>query len=135
MTVIVHKTWHGNEIQARGRRATGRAIVGMAEGVAVEMQKVAHVESGNLKRSIHAAPTGLVHNAVEEATGFVSDPLTPESARTSEDRWHAEVGSWMPYACVENNLGGAHRFADIGWAFARPTFEAKLARAWREEGL
>lgn len=56
-------------------------------------------------------------------------------AQTGKTEWQIEVGSWLPYACVENNRGGDHRFADIGWSKAEPDFEPKLVLAWREEGL
>lgn len=124
-TTLVKRTWHGDEFKARSRRANGRAIVGMAEHTAVEMTKAAHVLSGDLKRSIHAAKIDTM-GAVE---------ASPESAREKVDVWVLEVGSWLPYACVENNHGGTHRFADIGWELTKPKFEAKLERAWREEGL
>lgn len=125
---LVSRTWHGSEFIARERRANGRAIVGMAVSVAVEMKKVAHEVSGDLKRSVHAA-------AVESMGEREVDADSQKAARTGPTSWAVEVGSWMPYACVENNRGGAHRFADLGWHFAQPTFEPKLKRAWKEEGL
>lgn len=125
MPTLVRRTWHGDEIQARGRRATGRAAVAMGEHTSGHMVRHAHVLSGLLRRSIHAAKPdtiGEVH--ADERT-----------VRHSQDRWLVEVGSWVPYACVENNRGGDHRFADLGWQSAEPEFPAILRRAWREEGL
>lgn len=120
-----HRTWHGDEFVVRSRRATGRAIVGMGEQVSVEMTKAAHTVSGDLKRSIHAAKA--------DTMGEVG--ADDDSAREKRDFWQVEVGSWLPYACVENNRGGDHRFADIGYSEARPRFRPTLIRAWREEGL
>lgn len=134
---LVHRTWHGPEFIARERRANGRAIVGMAVGVAVEMKKAAHVVSDNLRTSIHAAAVESAGGRTVTTPGSGIDaPLGDMgNARTGETSWSVEVGSWMPYACVENNRGGEHRFADIGWELSQPTFEPKLKRAWREEGL
>lgn len=124
--MIVHRTWHGDELVARSRRANGRAALGMAEAVSMEMKQMAHVGStGDLHRSIHAA--------VPDTLGGVG--ADQETVRRGESHWQVEVGSWLPYACVENNRGGTHRFADIGWQLAEPTFRPKLDRAWREEGL
>jgi hypothetical protein len=134
---LVHRTWHGPEFIARERRANGRAIVGMAVAVAVEMKKVAHVQDNQLRPSIHAAAVESAGGRLVTAPGSDMDaPLgTQANARTGDSSWAVEVGSWMPYACVENNRGGAHRFADIGWELSHPTFAPKLKRAWREEGL
>jgi hypothetical protein len=134
---LVHRTWHGPEFIARERRANGRAIVGMAVAVAVEMKKVAHVQDNQLRPSIHAAAVeSMGGRDVTEAGSDSSAPISDiANARIGETSWAVEVGSWVPYACVENNRGGAHRFADIGWELARPTFDPKLKRAWAEEGL
>lgn len=122
---LVKRTWHGDEFLARSRRANGRALIGMGEHTAANMSRTAHVLSGDLRRSVHAAKV--------DTMGAVD--ATAETTREKRDVWVLEVGSWLPYACVENSRGGAHRFADIGWQLTRPTFDAKLKRAWREEGL
>ena len=122
----VRRTWNGDELKVRANRANGRGILGMGEGASVAMATVAHVISGDLKRSIHVAKLNTMGEPPVEGG---------EEARTGETNWQIEVGSWLPYACVENNRGGSHRFADIGWSAAEPEFDAKLALAWREEGL
>ena len=125
MSPVVRRTWHGDEIEARANRANGRAIISMGERTAAAMQSVAHVVSGDLKRTIHTArPDTLGVIGADE-----------ETVRTGTHDWQLEVGSWLPYACVENNRGGAHRFADIGWEMTRDTFNEALVAAWREEGL
>lgn len=130
------KTWHGDEIDARSDRANGRAILGMGEATANAMRVAAHVVSGDLKRSLHvAAPVGAPHEPELERTGDHPLEATRETAEHRPKEWATEVGSWMPYACVENNHGGDHRFADIGWQTASPFFDDQLQRAWREEGL
>ena len=137
--MLVRRTWHGDEILARGKRATGRAIVGMAEEVAVQMKHNTHVQFGDLRRSVHAAKVDTM-GAVNVTEPGLDDttPVSPgaqELSKTGKVRFGVEVGSWMPYACVENNRGGAHAFAQIGWDLGVPTFDPKLIRAWREEGL
>lgn len=123
--MLVRRTWHGDELIARERRANGRAIIGMGEQTSAEMKGVAHVQSGDLKRSIHTAKVGSMGGINAEAA----------TVRTGKTEWTLEVGSWLPYACVENNRGGTHRFADIGWELSEPNFDGTLQRAWREEGL
>jgi hypothetical protein len=122
---IRERSWHGDEIKARADRAVGRAIVGMGESVSAEMKGVSHVVTGNLKRSIHAARP--------DTMGEV--PASTATVTIRPNNFQLEVGSWLPYACVENNRGGDHRFADLGWQLAEPGFDGKLIRAWREEDL
>lgn len=124
-TRLVSRTWRGDEFLARSRRANGRALVGMGEAAAGAMTREAHVLSGDLRRSIHAAQ--------KDTMGIV--PADVAAVPLKRDVYVLEVGSWLPYSCVENSRGGTHRFADIGWQSAEPTFRAKLDRAWREEGL
>lgn len=124
MATLIRRTWHGDEIVARSRRANGRAIIGMGEQVAGAQARAAHVLSGALRRSVHVAPT--------ETMGELD---AREYAQVQRDRYAVEVGSWLPYACVENNRGGEHRFADLGWDAARPRFRPTLRQAWAEEGL
>lgn len=123
--ILVRRTWHGDEFLVRGRRASARAVVGMGERAAASMSRSAHRISGNLSRSTHAARVETM-GAIEATQATVS---------VGDDRFKVEAGSWLPYACVENNRGGEHRFADIGWDAARPAFPKQLKRAWREEGL
>lgn len=124
MATTWRRTWHGDEIIARARRASGRAVIGMAEQVSVAQKRAAHEISGDLKRTIHAAqPNTMGEIGADQRTVRIGPTML------------VEVGSWLPYACVENNRGGEHRFADIGWEAARPAFGRTLQRAWREEGL
>lgn len=137
--MTMHTDWHGDEITVRARRANGRAIIGMAEQVAVDMKKAAHVgESGDLRRSIHAAKVNTLGEVNVTEPGGESAPVSPGAAaavKKSKVKLGVEVGSWLPYACVENNRGGSHRFADIGWQLGKATFDTKLKKAWKDEGL
>jgi hypothetical protein len=121
----VRRTWHGDEIEARSKRANGRAILGMGAGVVDAMQRNTHEVSGLLKRTEHMAKPSTL--------GLIE--ANSETVISGRNTWEVEAGSWLPYACVENNRGGTHRFADIGWEQARQDFDVKLERAWREEGL
>jgi hypothetical protein len=120
MSGLKKRTWHGDRIIRASRTSNREAIELMSEEVAKEMRRAAHVQTGALRRSIGVAAPG-----------------TNGSVRGSETRvvgrgeWALEVGSWLPYACVENNRGGMHRFADIGWATARPRFRKILRAAWK----
>ena len=137
--VLVKRTWHGDELIARERRANGRALAGMAVGVATEMKKHTHVDKGDLRRSVHAAAVESMGEREVTLSGLPEGaPLAGSSdkeMRTGPAEWKIEVGSWLEYACVENNRGGEHRWADIGWELVQPTFRPRLVRAWREEGL
>jgi hypothetical protein len=123
--VRVRDEWNGDELLRARRRADGRAVIGMGAQVSNEMQGQAHVISGDLKRSIHAAKV--------DTMGTVG--ATTSTVRTGPDTVELEVGSWIAYACVENNRGGTHRFADNGWRLAEPTFDGILQRAYREEDM
>jgi len=116
--------WHGDRIIRLWRAASGEATVEMADEVAKEMRRVAHVKTEALKTSIHVA--------LPETNGSV---VGAETRVVGKGKHAREVGSWLPYACVENNRGGSHAFADIGWQLARAKFRVILGRAWRRPGL
>lgn len=120
----VKETWHGDEILKRMDRADARAVIGMGNAVAGHMSDAAHAISGDLKKSVHVAR--------RETMGEIE--ATQQTVRGGRGAV-IEVGSWLPYACVENSRGGEHRFADIGYQLAEPEFDAVLLQAWKEEGL
>jgi len=123
----IEKTWHGDEMIKRSRRANGRAIIAVGERTAANSKKYAHVVSGNLRRSIHAAKTQTM-GEVPATTSNVSTGAT----RRAEVA--VEVGSWMEYACVEE-VGRGHRFMQPGWEETQPTVWPTIKRAYDEEGL
>ncbi len=120
-----HREWNGEELTRDRRRADARALIGMGTTVGIEMQNAAHVISGDLKRSVHAAKIDTL-GEVRASTANVQH---------APDQFALEVGSWLPYACVEENRGGTHRFASLGYDLAKPTFDATMQRAYREEGM
>lgn len=127
-------TWHGAEIAGRARRAYGRAIIGIGTAVATEGKRNAHVISGNMRRSIHAAEHGY---AGGNDAGAAAGGDIPNATRPSWSGVDAviDVGSWMPYSCVEE-VGRGH-------AFMQPAVEsvsgarsyALMHGAFAEEGL
>jgi hypothetical protein len=144
----MHREWFGDELGLRVDRASARAIVGIAEAVAVETKRVTHVISGTLRRSVHAAPVGYDGSRDEEAAkrGDMmlgsSELSTLGSALGSAtlatlgvEGAVVEVGSWLPYACVEW-VGRQHPGVTQGLESVRgPWADIIVAQAFREEGL
>jgi hypothetical protein len=56
--VSVDVTWRGDEVQQRAHRAMGRGTIAIGEAVVTFATQYAHVISGDLRRSIHAAKVG-----------------------------------------------------------------------------
>lgn len=128
-------TFFFNESDMRIKRATARATIGIAVAVATETKRVTHRLTGNLMRSVHAAPAGYDGSGdeAEAARGdmldFALEPtLTPFGPMV-------EVGSWMPYACVEW-IGRGHPGIDQGLEAVRGIRASAIVhQAFREEGL
>lgn len=124
---------------ARVERAAGRAIVGIAMQVAVETKRVTHVKHGTLRRSVHAAPAESPEgHEDDEREAQTADLMmtrgAPEPTRTAMGV-AVEVGSWLPYACVEW-IGRGHPGITEGLEVVRgERTEAILRQAFSEEGL
>jgi len=133
----VAKTWNGLDFLARLDRAAGRSIVAIGVNVAVETKRITHKQSGTLARSTHAAPRSANHNSDEglaQAGDLMSMGGTPK-AEHSEFGPAIEVGSWLPYACVEW-VGRAHPGLQQGLEAVRGArADAIVAQAFAEEGL
>ena len=130
------KSWHGDEIARRAERADGRAVVAIAENIAADGKRYAHVISGTLMRSIHSAPLNYIGAADEEAAattdlgnaGFMDVLFDPRGAAL-------EVGSWVSYACVEE-VGRGHAFMTPAVEGMRgPRADAIIKQAYVEEGI
>jgi hypothetical protein len=138
MTGYWKKEWYGPELQARGHRAAARALIGFATRVAVETKMVTHVMSGTLRRSVHAAPAHYEGAYEDERRAEGGEDLLDTSMAMTATPTHAgyavEVGSWMPYACVEW-VGRGHPGVTQGLEAARPMVGAIFQKAFREEGL
>lgn len=133
------RNWNGMSIIEKKNRACGRSIVAIGMLVAADTKRLTHRISGTLARSIHAAEVNAEHDEDEEARMAASADLmaTKGIPLPSNTRFGAaiEVGSWLPYACVEwvgRNHPGITQGVE-GVRGIRST--AIIAQAFREEGL
>ncbi len=137
MPVAVKREWYGPEVKKRVHRATGRALIAFGTRVAVETKMVTHVVTGTLRRSIHAAPAHYEGAYSDEKMAPDQDLLLTAhmvEATPVPQGYAIEVGSWMPYACVEW-IGRGHPGVTQGLEAARPAAGAIFEKAFREEGL
>jgi hypothetical protein len=116
-------SWYGNEIVARAQKASGVAIIAIGEEVSRETKIITHVITGNLRRSVHAAPAG-----------YGGEGGGGEGASFSGDGASVEVGSWLPYACVEW-VGRGHPGVTQGLEAARSKADVIVRAAFAAEGL
>ena len=125
-------------LEERVDRASARALIGIGTRIAIETKLVTHVVTGTLERSVHVAPRfyddedgdlKMAQNGADLVD--MSGALHP--TKTSGG-WEIEVGSWLPYACVEW-VGRAHPGITQGLEASRPLFGPIVMQAFREEGL
>jgi hypothetical protein len=116
--------WHGDEIERRFRRALGRATIAVGEGVSNEAKRQVHVQSGDLRRSIHAA----AGSNVEGEPG-----ASEENIKTTEGSL-LEVGSWLDYACVEE-VGRMHQYMHPAVGIISKTAHLTFVEAFKQEGF
>lgn len=129
-------TFFFSEFDMQVKRATGRAIVGIGVAVATETKRVTHVQFGDLRRSVHAAPAGYDGGDDEVQAGRMDllHEMLPEPDYTPVGPV-IEVGSWMPYACVEW-IGRGHPGLTQGLEAVRGVrANAIVMQAFREESL
>lgn len=134
------RNWNGMTLEHKVQRATARAIVAIGVNVAVDTKRLTHRISGTLVRSIHAAPAEEEHDEereLREAQGgtdllFGSGMIHPHETPFGPA---IEVGSWLPYACVEW-IGRNHPGITQGLEMNRGMkSHAIVSEAFREEGL
>jgi hypothetical protein len=131
---LVSKTWYGPAIAARVNKASGRAIVAIAENVAVETKQITHVISDTLRKSVHAAPKdydGQGDQARAEATDLHGHPF---SATDTPQGPTVEVGSWITYAWTEWITRG-HPGVTQGLDLARGAADGIVEASFKAEGL
>lgn len=129
--------WDGQEIAMRSKRAMGRGLIGIANAVVTEGKRNAHVISGTMMRSIHAAPHGYSggNDAAEAATQDLAMGASVVDVSTTGFDAVIDVGSWMPYACVEE-VGRGHAFmAPAVQMVSGPRSVGLMTQAFAEEGL
>lgn len=126
--------WHGAIIALRVRRALGRGLIGIGEKTSVIAKGNAHVLTGNMRRSIHTAEMNYNGAGDEQASAGGDIPNVQVPTNLGGD-WVLEVGSWMPYACVEE-CGRGHRFVGpaVEAMTGGPSYKI-MKQAFKEEGL
>jgi hypothetical protein len=133
----MERSWNGDDLVVKSRRAAGRAIIGIGMQVSVETKRLTHVVEGTLRRSIHAAPAGYDGADDEvraESADLMSGGNMPEASYRAEGAV-IEVGSWLPYACVEW-IGRGHPGITQGLESVRGSMADSIVRAaYRQEGL
>lgn len=137
---FTYKTeWFGNEIIARARRALARGLIGTGMEVVVAGKRNAHVDTGTMRRSIHLAPANFTGgDDYSEAYGENGEgrelPNVVEPTPRGSVDWVLLVGSWVPYACVEE-VGRGHQFMTPAMDIGRSMSDRIMAQAFAEEGL
>jgi len=132
------REWNGMGLQDRVNRASGRALVGISMQVVVNTKRVTHRISGSLARSVHAAQPMTADEEMDERLAEAGTDLAlyygmPVPVHTPMGR-ALEVGSWMPYACVEW-VGRGHPGVTQGLEMSRIMVNPIIEKAFREEGL
>lgn len=126
--------WNGAVIALRVRRALGRGLIGIGEGTSVLAKQGADVISGTMRRSVHTAPRHYVGDAdlMAAQRSDIPNVLIPSSIPPD---WALEVGSWLPYACVEE-VGRGHRFVTPAVEQMQGARSFRIMKqAFAEEGL
>ena len=129
--------WFGPTIQQRVNRAAGRAIIGAGTLIAVNTKVVTHVLHGNLRRSVHVAPFPYEGADDDETLAEKGVDLLIETPHPTQTPIGpvVQVGSWMPYACVEW-VGRGHPGVTQGLEMSRgKKMDAIFVQAFAEEGL
>jgi hypothetical protein len=115
--------WNGREVEARYKRAQGRATIGVGQAIAGHGKRFAHVESGDMRRSIHVAK----HHTLGEQRATQANVQT-------RDGTVLDVGSWLDYACVEE-VGRGHQFMQPAVEAVRPVVFITYRTAFQQEGF
>ena len=115
------------------RRAAGRSIVAIAEHVAADGTRNAHVVTGTLRRSIHAAEVGYDGGGDEETARTAKIGNVSQASYEGHGA-SVEVGSWLPYACVEE-VGRGHQFITPAVEASRGYADGVVLQAVKAEGL
>ncbi len=135
----MNREWNGMSLAEKASRADARALIGIGMQTVRETKIVTHRISGSLARSVHAAPVGYEGYETDKSQAEGGADLMMQHANTAptelpDGGWAIEVGSWMPYACVEW-IGRGHPGITQGLEAARSMAGRIFAQAYREEGL
>lgn len=133
--------WNGLTIQEQANRAKGRGLVGIGMSIATEGKRNADVISGTMRRSIHVAELNYTGgDDLEVSTGTDPEDQSYGPPNITIPTYVGgeaalEVGSWVPYACVEE-VGRGHTFMQPAVEVVQGArAEALMIKAFAEEGL
>lgn len=127
--------WHGDDIQDRMKRATGRAVVAIGENISMEAKQIVHVVTGTLRRSIHTAPRYYGGGSDESAAATADlSNVGVEGVSFEGAAALIEVGSWLSYASVEE-VNRGHTYIEPAVELVRSRANQIFEQAVREEGL
>lgn len=129
--------WTGAEVKTAGRRAVNRTMVALGARTSSGAKQRVHRLTGTLSRSIHEAPPDYAtQSAGDHEAAKTTDLAGSATAKLPvwDDKGEAalEVGSYLPYACVEE---ARHPFLAPALDEAMAGAEETFRQAFAEEGL
>ena len=128
--------WKGDELVVAVHRAVARSMVALGETVSSEAKQRVHRLTGTLSRSIHAAPDNYMgtgdYEQAKEADLAAGAAVAQLPTWVGQNKAVILVGSWIPYACVEE---GRHPYMAPAIEVAMGRVLGVFQQAFREEGL
>ncbi len=110
--------------------AVDRGMARSAANAARTAKGAAHVRTGRLRRSIHAARAGYDgshDHAVATTTNIPPEGFGFELGNPKGSKLDWVVGSWVTYAVYERARGGGHDFLSGAFAEAKRTVLKNVA--------
>lgn len=131
--------WNGANFIEAMHTAVSRAQIAVGSLAVSEQKAVVHRLTGTLARSIHIAPKDYVGESdqAKAAAGLDLQTDGGGAAFYNLPTWvgddaYLEEGSWIDYACVENNR---HPYMAAGMDLAISRARAIYQQAFAEEGI
>lgn len=131
----VKSEWNGEKFAAAARVALGRGLIGIGERVVVLGKEHADVISGTMVRSIHAAPAEYDGSSDETTAATQDMGGQPYKPTMKDEQIIIEVGSWVPYACVEEVSRGHQFMTPAVQEMQGARSNAIMVQSFREEGM
>ncbi len=126
--------WLGNEQIVQAQRAAGRGLIAIGEHMSVIAKGHADVVTGTMRRSIHTAPAQYDGAGDEDQAKQADIPGTTRPTQQGTTQI-IEVGSWVPYACVEEVVRGHQFMTPAFQEMQGSASDAIMAQAFMEEGM